>query len=382
MRRKLTLSILFVIILLAVGSTADEPQKRVMKFIAVIDIQCGEGVKKNLSAPLTNVIIDELVKIGTYTVIDRANRDKILSEQGFQQTCQVGECVVEMGRLLGVGKIVVGRIDKLGDSYLISLQIINVQTASIEASARESCQCDESGLPTAVANATKKLFGQSHAVIPPPAPSLPEAQNETSTTPLEGEWLYYESSKGYGTWHGIWKFTGKSGMYIYQDHYNKKRQDPLEIITCSTENFTITRNYLGKIYTYSGIFKQNGLVFESTDMNVLPRVQGVKNTRSETSIDGDWKLTEKSKWGTSTAVFGISGGKGKGVWVFKGKSYVNELVVVPRLNQAEVTIFRDDPTYLDTCTYWGKVAETSKNVSGTFQCTFWKKEIGTFEMNR
>jgi len=175
MRRKLTLPFLFVIILLAVGSTADEPQKRVMKFIAVIDIQCGEGVNKNLSAPLTNVIIDELVKIGTYTVIDRANRDKILSEQGFQQTCHVGECVVEMGRLLGVGKIVVGNIDLVGSAYLINLQLINVETAAVENSVNKKCKCDEEGLIDAIRGAAAELFRQI-----PNETAAPIARSENS----------------------------------------------------------------------------------------------------------------------------------------------------------------------------------------------------------
>jgi TolB-like protein len=97
--------------------------------IAVLDMQCGKGVDKALATPLTNVIIEELVKIGTYKVIDRANRDKILGEQGFQQHgCVSDKCVVEMGQMLGVGKIVVGTIDLIGQTYIINLQLINVQT--------------------------------------------------------------------------------------------------------------------------------------------------------------------------------------------------------------------------------------------------------------
>lgn len=175
---------LMLLALVGVLVAGEEP-KRVADYIAVMDLDIGEGVAKNLSAPLTNVVIDEMVRIGKYKVIDRANRDKILSETGFQLSgCADSSCQVEAGRLLGVGNLIVGRIDKLGDTYVIFLQFIDVQTASIDASARESCKCDEAGLLTTASNATHKLSGDKQVdaqpTPPPPAEPKPETKGKCS----------------------------------------------------------------------------------------------------------------------------------------------------------------------------------------------------------
>lgn len=177
MKHKIILSVVLISLCFIVsGLPADnQPEKKVMNFIAVMDLTCGPGIDKSVCKSLTDVIIDELVKVGTYTVIDRANRDKILSEQGFQQTgCVEESCTVDAGRLLGVGKIVVGSLTKIGETYLVNLQLINVQTAAVETSASERCKCDLDGLIDTVINATRKLFGKAPAQPQPqPRPTAP-----------------------------------------------------------------------------------------------------------------------------------------------------------------------------------------------------------------
>jgi formylglycine-generating enzyme required for sulfatase activity len=169
----ISLTCLFIVCLIMGNSGAeDQPEKRVMNFIAVMDLKCDEGIKPGVCKSLTDVIIDELVKVGTYTVIDRANRDKILSEQGFQQTgCVEESCTVDAGRLLGVGKIVVGSLTKIGETYLVNLQLINVQTGAVETSASERCKCDLDGLIDTVINATRKLMGKTSAQSQPVPPA-------------------------------------------------------------------------------------------------------------------------------------------------------------------------------------------------------------------
>jgi TolB-like protein len=166
--------------LICSGSKAGGEPKVVMDFIAVLDLNCGELVEEQSCTILTNIIIDELVKNGKYTVIDRANRDKILSEQGFQQSgCAGDQCVVEMGQLLGVGKIVVGAIGHLGSTYLVNLQLINVQTGAVESSSSETCKCELDGLIQTVRVATVKLVGGSAGTASTSSANKPEAPKPT-----------------------------------------------------------------------------------------------------------------------------------------------------------------------------------------------------------
>lgn len=160
------------------GDAQDQPEKRVMEYLAVMDLNCGENLKKNECGLLTDIIIEEVLKSKKYKIVDRANRDKILSEVGFQQSgCTDESCTVEAGRILGVGKIITGRIGKLGATYLVSLQLINVETAMVEASASEECKCDMDGLIDTVRNVARKLLG-----LESQTPSLPTIQPSPSSS--------------------------------------------------------------------------------------------------------------------------------------------------------------------------------------------------------
>lgn len=157
-----------------------QPEKRVMNYLAVMDLKCGDGVQKSIGPLLTDIIIEELVKSKKYTIIDRANRDKILSEVGFQMTgCADETCTVEAGRLLGVGKLVVGSIDKIDETYVIRLQLINVETAAVEQASSKSCKCDIEGLMQTVRNAVSTLQGAS-------TESYDTSQTRSTISPTNG----------------------------------------------------------------------------------------------------------------------------------------------------------------------------------------------------
>ena len=58
--------------------------------------------------------------------------EEILTEQGFQQTgCTSDECVVEVGKIVGVQQMVGGSISKVGNVFSVSARIVNVETGVI-----------------------------------------------------------------------------------------------------------------------------------------------------------------------------------------------------------------------------------------------------------
>ncbi len=138
----------------------EEAPFRVENMIAVLDLNLVGGVNKALTTTLTNALINELVGLKVYDVIDRANRDKILSEQGFQlKDCVEEECRVEAGRMLGVGKIVVGNVFKVGEAHFINIQLINVETGMVEKSAMDKCVGTIDKLVDLMSTLVAKLVG-------------------------------------------------------------------------------------------------------------------------------------------------------------------------------------------------------------------------------
>ena len=81
---------------------------------------------------LTGRLSTELVKLGSFTVVERAQMEEVLKEQGLQQSgCTTSECAVEVGALLGVDKMITGSIGRIGTLYTLSARIIDVETGEI-----------------------------------------------------------------------------------------------------------------------------------------------------------------------------------------------------------------------------------------------------------
>ncbi len=99
--------------------------------IAVLDLSA-EGISGSEARTLTDRLRTELFNTGKYKVIEREMMDDILTEQGLQQSgCTSTECIVEVGRLIGVEQVVGGSIGKVGNVYSISARTISVETGQI-----------------------------------------------------------------------------------------------------------------------------------------------------------------------------------------------------------------------------------------------------------
>jgi TolB-like protein len=99
--------------------------------IAVLDLE-GKKVPQEEASILSDKLRGELLKTGKFDVIERSQMDEILKEQGFQQTgCTDQSCIVEMGQLMGVKMMIVGSVGKIGNMYLVSIRMIDVQQGKI-----------------------------------------------------------------------------------------------------------------------------------------------------------------------------------------------------------------------------------------------------------
>jgi TolB-like protein len=100
-------------------------------FIAVVDFT-GNNVSKGDCKALTDRLRAELFNTKHFKVIEREMMEQIIEEQGFQQSgCSTDECMVEVGKLIGVEKIVGGSISKVGRTYSVSSRIVSVETGKI-----------------------------------------------------------------------------------------------------------------------------------------------------------------------------------------------------------------------------------------------------------
>lgn len=109
--------------------------------IAVNDLS-PRGIQASDAAIVSERLRSELVRGGTFRVMDRGQMDVVLREQAFQQSgaCDQSECAVQMGKLLSVDQMVVGSVGKLGALYTLSAQLLDVETGAIALSVNQDFQ--------------------------------------------------------------------------------------------------------------------------------------------------------------------------------------------------------------------------------------------------
>ena len=96
--------------------------------VAILDFE-GEGVDAGDVKTLTERMRTEIGNTNAVRLIERKAVEKIMEEQGFQQSgCTSDECAAEVGQLLGVQFMVSGSIGKMGKKYTIDCKMFSVET--------------------------------------------------------------------------------------------------------------------------------------------------------------------------------------------------------------------------------------------------------------
>jgi len=261
MKKFLTSLFLFIFASISFSALSGEPPdaaekkpqapkavKRIDTMLAVFDLETVGNVDKNVSRPLSESIRREVVKSGKWELIDRGNMDKVLGEQKFQLSgCVTGQCIVEAGQLLGVGKIVAGSVSLVGKTYYLSLSLINVESGEIEKSSEDECKCELEDLIQSSKRLVKRLLAEEVAETkttpePEPTPKPAETKQPPSSPFSKGEFKDLTT--------GIEMVFVKGGCYQMGDTFGDGESDEKPVHEVCVDDY-----YIGKYEVTQGQWK-------------------------------------------------------------------------------------------------------------------------------
>ncbi len=129
MKRHISIFLLVLALLPAVGIMAQEHRQR----LAILDpvmSDADDGMKLVVREIVSSVFVNNGDK---YTILERSLLDKVMQEAKFSNTGAVDEAqATELGKLAGADKIVLTVVSKVGTRCMLSIKLINVETATIE----------------------------------------------------------------------------------------------------------------------------------------------------------------------------------------------------------------------------------------------------------
>ena len=129
---------------------------------AVLDL-AALGVEPGLAKNLSELLALELKRFEGLSVISRdeiAAMLRLESDKQILQCTSDTSCLVQIGGALGVDYLVAGSVGKLGETYVITLKLMDVNDATVVNRASQSLQGEERELAVALRFATWELLGR------------------------------------------------------------------------------------------------------------------------------------------------------------------------------------------------------------------------------
>lgn len=133
MRRPLLLVLPFLLLALGCGPSKPETAKPKIN-ISITDFEARAGVQAAEAQSVGDALASLLTSSARFNVIDRKQIQAVLQEQGFQAAQNPNAGLSQAAGILSVRKFVTGSLGKLGDYYIFSVKITDVETSGIDLS--------------------------------------------------------------------------------------------------------------------------------------------------------------------------------------------------------------------------------------------------------
>ena len=184
MRSKIIFLCLLAIVWFSVQAQNDKLR------IAVFDpTSSGTGIDEGTRMAVREIISSAFVNSGKYNIVERSLLERVMSEQAFSISGAVDDSQAsEIGRLAGANKIVLSVITLAGGRNMLSIKLVDVNTASVERQRTQVIMAEE--LLSVVEPLTLELMGEESSgrqirIAETPVTQQPVQQQVVTQTPQQ-----------------------------------------------------------------------------------------------------------------------------------------------------------------------------------------------------
>lgn len=112
--------------------------------VAVFDPSTDNTVSNASKVMVRELIASALVNCGEYTILERSMLDRVMKESKFNNSAAVDESqATQLGKLAGANKVVLSVLTETGRKSMLSIKMIDVETAEVELQKAKVISSDE-----------------------------------------------------------------------------------------------------------------------------------------------------------------------------------------------------------------------------------------------
>ncbi len=137
--------------------------------IAVLEFKSKGGISQEQMEALGDMLATEIRSLGEFHVIGTTDIRAAfrLEEQKKLAGCDDDSCIGEIGGALGVRWVLLGNVGLFGETYLLNMKIMNVESMRVAASVAQKFRGSQDAMLDALPELTRKLFTDAGLVKQP-----------------------------------------------------------------------------------------------------------------------------------------------------------------------------------------------------------------------
>lgn len=133
-----------------------------------MELEALGGIDTSLTEIMTSFLKDEIQARGDFSTISLEEIEALANRLAIQQqsgACTSSECLADMGKALGTKLMVYGSISRVGETYSVSLRLLDTESKEAVSRVNKLCKCSEEGLFEIIQKAANDLMDQDLALV-------------------------------------------------------------------------------------------------------------------------------------------------------------------------------------------------------------------------
>jgi hypothetical protein len=136
--------VIWSLLLSGIFSVALHAQPEKLRIAVMDPSSAGNLIDEGMVVAAREIIGSALVNTGKYNIVERSLIDKIMKEQKFSNSGAIDAgSASELGKLTGAGKVLLSVLTSAGNRALLSLKMVDVESASVEMQKIKAINPDE-----------------------------------------------------------------------------------------------------------------------------------------------------------------------------------------------------------------------------------------------
>lgn len=154
--------------------------------IVVWNLKPQAGVTEKEAATVSSIVTTEIARVSKNTIISESEMRSVIDAEQMKMSCgaEDSSCIAEIGAAMGAPLSVSGTFSKMGDYWIITLQLVDVRKVEVQSRVSKKFKGNENALVEAITPMICELFNDKECMASAAETVKEEKKKEKDKSPV------------------------------------------------------------------------------------------------------------------------------------------------------------------------------------------------------